>query len=225
MLIILALLGVALFFLLRRRKQKASDPHSTLEPATAANNTYADTKPELAGTSVVGNNYGNELDGNGKPMAEAPADYNTAAGGYPTTSPSHYAEMAAVGGAFHPSHDTYSGMQQHNELPSYAPGGQPYTHIAGGEMEAAQGVPAAQTAYVAPEQQQQHHYVENTGPYYPEAYARPPSPRQIQASRLAALEASQRELEDRMSRMRQLSAMEQEHARIQDEIGRLRHNQ
>ena len=104
---------------------------------------------------------------------------------------------------------------QHTELPSYAPGGQPYTHIAGGEMD---------TSPV------HSHYVENAAPYYPEVYAAPPPPppppptNQAQASRLAQLEASQRELEERMSRMRQLSAMEEEHARLQAEIARLRNS-
>jgi hypothetical protein len=65
-------------------------------------------------------------------------------------------------------------------------------------------------------------YIENTGPCYPEAYAAPVSSEQARASRLAELEASQRNLEDRMARMRHMSALEEEHERMQAEIARLR---
>ncbi|KAF2027361.1 hypothetical protein EK21DRAFT_114857 [Setomelanomma holmii] len=96
----------------------------------------------------------------------------------------------------HPS----SPAVQHGELPSYAPGNQPFVN----ELGTAQPHPT---------------YVENTGPYYPEAYA---APQDMRTSQLAELESQQRELEERMARMRHLSALEEGHARMQSEIARLR---
>jgi hypothetical protein len=46
------------------------------------------------------------------------------------------------------------------------------------------------------------HYIENTGPYYPEAYVALALPDEAGTSRLVELEDSQRELEQRMARMR-----------------------
>ncbi len=66
------------------------------------------------------------------------------------------------------------------------------------------------------------HYVENSGPYYPEAYNAPISPDEARASRLAELEMSQRQLDNRLARMRQMDAIEAERARVQAEIDALR---
>lgn len=58
-------------------------------------------------------------------------------------------------------------------------------------------------------------YVEHMTPHYPQAYTAPISADKARAARLAELELSQRDLEDKLARMRYMSAIEEEYERTQ----------
>lgn len=63
-------------------------------------------------------------------------------------------------------------------------------------------------------------YVDNSGPCDSEANGI--STEQAREIRLAELDALQRDLEDKLARIRYVSAIEEEHGRTQAEIARLR---
>lgn len=210
---IIALAGFAIFFLLCRRRKQKEAAHAP--PMT--NSPYPDTKPELAATGgVVGAGYGY---GHGQEMQVDNKHVGNTVQEKPTgiasmrplaSSPPPPSELSATAAMAQSPSYSASPLTQHSELPSHGPGSQPYTYLAPGEL----GSTSPHHA--------QSHFVENTGPYYPEAYVSPVSADQARASRLAELESSQRDLEARMARMRHISAMEEEYGRTQAEIARLR---
>jgi hypothetical protein len=164
---LLVLLAAGLIFLLRRRKQK-----NFTQPPPTTDNAYTDMKPELAATgSVLGGGY--------RHPRNKQASVQEKQGGMTTQSSlAPPSELPAATGFFNTTSYQAIPATQPAELPSHAPGGgQPYTHIAGGEMD------------TTPQHPQ---YIENTGPYYPEAYVAPISADQSRSSRPAELEPSQR---------------------------------
>lgn len=205
----LALIALVVFCMMRRRKRRTT---AFVSDTTATSNTYAEGKPELEAAVVAGRTGAGVMS---KKHNDGIVKAELVGKGIGTKRPATFspsprsdlAELPTAGGLHNRATTptwTSSPATQHTELPANGPGGQPHTHIAGGEIGATS--PAAK-------------YVENTGPYYSEAHV---APSQANASRLAELEASQRELEERMARMRHLSALEEEHARMQAEIARLR---
>lgn len=70
-------------------------------------------------------------------------------------------------------------------------------------------------------------YIETSGPHLPESYGDTPesrasAPGQVNSARLAELDVSRRNLEERLNRMRHISALEEEHASMLAEIERLK---
>lgn len=168
-----------------------------------------DTKPELDGTSA----FAEADQGYGRNDKWSSHLSNKSQGVMPALrqaeiSPAPPSELSAAADVVTIRSHPTSMTTQITEYPSHERGGQLYSNTSGEErLSTAAGMPE---------------YVENMSPHYPQAYTAPISTDEARAARLAELELSQRNLEDRLARMRYMSAIEEEYERTQAEIERLR---
>ncbi|KAF2033119.1 hypothetical protein EK21DRAFT_86554 [Setomelanomma holmii] len=191
----LAILVVAGFCLLRHKRRRTLLEETHPECLSITPVPYLDAKSELQGTSVVKPGEIRTFDPKKNPPSSPPIHANELAGG------------AAV------SENLRHEINEHASVP------QDYPFQLHNQTTEPTIVEADSVFLPSPSQSQ---YVEMTGPQLPETFVSQTSQQPPPADRIAQLEASQRDLEVKMMRLRHLTALEEEHARTQAELEQLR---